>query len=124
MARVPYKNAVQVINDLAEPRIHAFVAAYVIMRPQVQAGKVKLIAMTNRQHAKILPDVPTATEAGYKSLEFDGLNGILRPRDIPKPSATASRPMCGRPWPIPTWIRNSAPLDRFSIPAPLPSSPR
>ena len=80
MARVPYKNAVQAINDLAESRIHAFVAAYVIMRPQVQAGKVKLIAMTNRQHARILPEVPTAAEAGYKSLEFDGLNGILGPR--------------------------------------------
>jgi tripartite-type tricarboxylate transporter receptor subunit TctC len=84
MARVPYKNAVQAISDLAESRIHAFVAAYAIMRPQVQAGKVKLIAMTNRQHAKILPDVPTAAEAGYKSLEFDGLNGILGPREIPQ----------------------------------------
>jgi tripartite-type tricarboxylate transporter receptor subunit TctC len=84
MARVPYKNAVQAINDLAESRIHAFVAAYAIMRPQVQAGKVKLIAMTNRQHARILPDVPTAAEAGYKSLEFDGLNGILGPRDMPQ----------------------------------------
>jgi len=40
--------------------------------------------MTNRQHAKILPDVPTATEAGYKSLEFDGLNGTLGPRDMPQ----------------------------------------
>jgi len=84
MERVPYKNAVQAISDLAESRIHAFVAAYVIMRPQVQAGKVKLIAMTNRQHSKILPDIPTAAEAGYKSLEFDGLNGILGPREMPQ----------------------------------------
>jgi tripartite-type tricarboxylate transporter receptor subunit TctC len=84
MERVPYKNAVQAISDLAESRIHAFVAAYVIMRPQVQAGKVKLIAVTNRQHSRILPDVPTAAEAGYKSLEFDGLNGILGPRDMPQ----------------------------------------
>jgi phage terminase small subunit len=49
MARVPSKDAVQAINDLAESRIHAFVAAYAIMRPQVQAGKVKLVAMTNRR---------------------------------------------------------------------------
>lgn len=84
MACVPYKNAVQAINDLAESRIHAFVAAYAIMRPQVQAGKVRLIAMTNRQHFKILPDVPTAAESGFKSLEFDGLNGILGPRDMPQ----------------------------------------
>jgi tripartite-type tricarboxylate transporter receptor subunit TctC len=84
MAKVPYKDAVQAINDLAEGRIHAFVGAYAIMRPRVQAGKVKVIALTNRQHAKSLDDIPTASEAGYKSLEFDGLVGLLGPRDLPQ----------------------------------------
>ena len=83
MAKVPYKDAVQAINDLAEGRIHAFVGAYAIMRPRVLAGKVKVIALTNRQHAKALNDIPTAAEAGYKSLEFDGLVGLLGPRDFP-----------------------------------------
>jgi tripartite-type tricarboxylate transporter receptor subunit TctC len=83
MAKVPYKDAVQAINDLAEGRIHAFVGAYAIMRPRVQAGKVKVIALTNRQHAKALNDIPTAAEAGFKSLEFDGLVGLLGPRDFP-----------------------------------------
>jgi len=84
MAKVPYKDAVQAINDLAEGRIHAFVGAYAIMRPRVQAGKVKVIALTNRQHAKVLNDIQTASEAGYKALEFDGLVGVLGPRDIPQ----------------------------------------
>jgi tripartite-type tricarboxylate transporter receptor subunit TctC len=84
MAKVPYKDAVQAINDLAEGRIHAFVGAYAIMRPRVQAGKVKVIALTNRQHAKALDEIPTAAEAGYKSLEFDGLVGLLGPREFPQ----------------------------------------
>src|SRR5689334_11648168 len=84
MAKVPYKDAVQAINDLAEGRIHAFVGAYAIMRPRVQAGKVKVVALTNRQHAKALNDIPTASEAGYKSLEFDGLVGLFGPRDFPQ----------------------------------------
>jgi len=84
MAKVPYKDAVQAINDLAEGRIQAFVGAYAIMRPRVQAGKVKVIALTNRQHAKSLDDIPTASEAGFKSLEFDGLVGLLGPRDLPQ----------------------------------------
>lgn len=84
MAKVPYKDAVQAINDLAEGRIHAFVGAYAIMRPRVQAGKVKVIALTNRQHAMALNDIQTASEAGYKALEFDGLVGVLGPRDIPQ----------------------------------------
>ena len=84
MAKVPYKDAVQAINDLAEGRIHAFVGSLCDHAPGVPAGKVKVIALTNRQHAKALDDIPTASEAGYKSLEFDGLVGLSGPRDFPK----------------------------------------
>ncbi|MEI9804190.1 MAG: tripartite tricarboxylate transporter substrate binding protein [Pseudolabrys sp.] len=82
MAKVPYKDPVQAINDLAEGRIQAFVGAYAIMRPQVQTGKVKVIALTNLQHAAALPDIPTAKEAGFVSLEFEGLVGLLGPREL------------------------------------------
>jgi len=82
ITKVPYKDPVTAINDLAEGRIHAFVGAYAIMRPRVQAGKVTVIALTNRQHAASLNDIPTAAEAGYKSLEFDGLVGLFGPKDM------------------------------------------
>lgn len=77
MTKVPYKDPVSAINDVAEGRIQAFVGAYAIMRPRVQQGKVKVIALTNVEHAKSLDDIPTAAEAGYKSLELDGLVGVL-----------------------------------------------
>ena len=83
MAKVPYKDPVTAINDLSENRIQAFVGAYAIMRPRVQAGKVKVIALTNAQHAAALNDIPTASEAGFKSLELDGLVGLLGPKDMP-----------------------------------------
>lgn len=83
MAKVPYKDTVQAINDLAEGRIHSFVAAYAILRPQVQNGKVKVVSITNRKHAAALPDIPTSEEAGFKSLSMDGLVGLLGPKDMP-----------------------------------------
>jgi tripartite-type tricarboxylate transporter receptor subunit TctC len=83
MAKVPYKDPVQAITDLAEGRIQAWVGAYAIMRPRVQSGKVKAIALTNRQHAAALPDIPTAREAGFPSLEIDGLVGLFGPRGMP-----------------------------------------
>lgn len=83
MAKVPYKDTVQAINDLAEGRIQSFVGAYAIMRPRVQQGKVKVIAITNSQHAAALNDIPTAREAGFPSLEFDGLVGLLGPKGFP-----------------------------------------
>jgi tripartite-type tricarboxylate transporter receptor subunit TctC len=77
MTRVPYKDPVTAINDVAEGRIHAFVGAYAIMRPRIEAGKVKAIALTNAQPAEQLKAIPTAAQAGYKSLELDGLVGVL-----------------------------------------------
>jgi tripartite-type tricarboxylate transporter receptor subunit TctC len=84
IARVPYRDTVQAINDLAEGRIQLYVAAYAIMRPQVQAGKVKVIALMNNERAPMLPDVPTAREAGTPGLSMDGLVGLFGPKEMPK----------------------------------------
>jgi tripartite-type tricarboxylate transporter receptor subunit TctC len=83
ITRVPYRDTVQAVNDLAEDRIQLYVAAFAIMRPQVQAGKVKLIAITNSERAPTLPDLPTAKEAGHPGLTIDGLVGLFGPRDMP-----------------------------------------
>ena len=81
MAKVPYRDTVQAINDLAEGRIHAYIAALAIVRPQVQAGKVKLLTIINRQRAPGV-DIPTSTEAGFPALTLDGLVGLLGPREM------------------------------------------
>lgn len=83
MAKVPYKNPVAAVNDLAEGRIQVYMPAYAIVRPQVMAGKVKVLAVTNHGRAPAIPDVPTAAEAGYPSLDFDGLVGLFGPPGIP-----------------------------------------
>jgi tripartite-type tricarboxylate transporter receptor subunit TctC len=81
--KVPYRDSVQAVNDLAEGRIQAFVAALAIVRPQVQAGKVRLIAMMNHERAPSMPDVPTVREAGFPALEMDGLTGFFSVREMP-----------------------------------------
>jgi tripartite-type tricarboxylate transporter receptor subunit TctC len=82
MAKVPYRDTVQAITDLSESRVHAYVAAYAILRAQVQAGKVKMLALTNTERAAELPDIPPAREAGYPALDFDGLVGLFGTREL------------------------------------------
>jgi tripartite-type tricarboxylate transporter receptor subunit TctC len=84
MAKVPYRNTVNAINDLSEGRIQMYIAALAIARPHVQAGRVKLIAVTNRERASSLPDLPTVAEAGFPTLEFDGLAGFFGPSHMPE----------------------------------------
>ncbi len=81
MTRVPYRDTVQALADLGEGRIQAYVGAMAIVQPHVQAGRAKIIAITNGARAPMLPDVPTVTEAGFAPLTFDGLTGLFGPRD-------------------------------------------
>jgi len=83
VAKVPYRDPVLAVTDLAENRIQVYTAALAIVQSQLQAGKIRAIAMTNQHRAPVAPDVPTATEAGYPELEFDGLVGLFGPRTMP-----------------------------------------
>lgn len=76
ISRVPYRDGVQALNDVSEGRIQVYSAAYAITRPQVEAGKVRVIAVANTARASMLPNIPTAREAGYPAIEFDGLVGL------------------------------------------------
>jgi tripartite-type tricarboxylate transporter receptor subunit TctC len=83
MTKVPYRNPVEAANDLAAGRIQVYTAALAIVRPQLQAGKIKLLAVTNSTRAPTAPDVPTVKEAGYPDLGFDGLVGFFGSPAIP-----------------------------------------
>jgi tripartite-type tricarboxylate transporter receptor subunit TctC len=84
MSKVPYRNPVEAINDLAAGRIHVNETAYAIARPQLQAGKIKLLAVTNSARAPTLPDLPTVREAGFPDPAIDGLVGFFGPPDMPQ----------------------------------------
>jgi tripartite-type tricarboxylate transporter receptor subunit TctC len=74
---------VEAANDLAIGRIQVNVTAFAIVRPQLEAGKVKLLAVTNTARTAVVPDVPTVTEAGYPDLALDGLVGFFGPPTMP-----------------------------------------
>ncbi len=81
--KVPYRNPVEAATDLAAGRVQVYEAAYAIVRPQVQAGKIKTLAITNTERASAIPDVPTIAEAGFPALTIDGLVGLFGPTTMP-----------------------------------------
>ena len=88
--KVAYKDTVSALNDLLENRIQIYGAAYAIVRTQAQAGRVKLLAITNKNRAPGL-DVPTVSELGYPLLDFDGLVAIFAARSSEFPDAARDR---------------------------------
>lgn len=82
ITRVPYRDVVSPVTDLGEGRIQAYVGAYAIVLPHLQAGKVKLIALTTSERPPFLAQVSTVAEQGYPQLTFDGLVGLFGPRTM------------------------------------------
>jgi tripartite-type tricarboxylate transporter receptor subunit TctC len=83
LTEVPYRNPVDAANDLAEGRVQVYHAALAIVRPQLEAGKIKLLAVTNTVRAPTEPKIPTAAEAGHPTLTMDGLVGLFGPPGMP-----------------------------------------
>jgi len=81
--KVPYRNPVDAANDLAEGRVQVYESALAIVRPQLQSGKIKLLAVTNSVRAPTEPNLPTVAEAGYPALTIDGLVGLFGPTGMP-----------------------------------------
>jgi tripartite-type tricarboxylate transporter receptor subunit TctC len=82
LAKVPYRDVVQAATDLGENRIQIMVSALAILRPQVDAKRIKLVAITGRERTELAPDVPTAVEAGFPSMAAEGLVGLFGPRGM------------------------------------------
>jgi tripartite-type tricarboxylate transporter receptor subunit TctC len=89
-AHVRYKQPAEALNDLISERIQLYSSAYAIVRPQVQAGKVKLLAVQARNRVPGL-DLPTVSELGFPGLNFEGLVGIIAARSSNLPNAARER---------------------------------
>ncbi|MBO0753346.1 MAG: tripartite tricarboxylate transporter substrate binding protein [Bradyrhizobiaceae bacterium] len=82
MSRVPYRDPVHPATDAAEGRIQLYWGAFAIVRPYLESGKLKLLAVSNSVHIPDQPAIPTVREAGFPTLNYDGLVGLLGPRDM------------------------------------------
>jgi tripartite-type tricarboxylate transporter receptor subunit TctC len=83
MAKIPYRDPVQAMNDVAEGRLHLYWSSLAVVRAQIDAGRIKIIATPANERISILPNVPTVAEAGFPALTFDGLIGIYGMREMP-----------------------------------------
>lgn len=83
MSKVPYRNLVEAVTDLAEGRVQVYSTGLPIVQPFLQSGKIKLLALTNTERASITPGLPTVKEAGYPELTIDGLIGLFGPSGMP-----------------------------------------
>ena len=83
LTQVSYRDFAPALQDLGEGRIQVAVTGLSLLLPQVDAGKAKVLMVTNRERSRLAPTVPTAEELGHPDLTFDGVVGFYGWRDIP-----------------------------------------
>jgi hypothetical protein len=85
LTRVQYRAVPEMLNDLAEGRLHLAVMPLATALPQAQAGRLKLLAVTNATRSPAAPEVPTAAEQGFPTYVFEGFVGVFADARQPAP---------------------------------------
>ena len=83
MSHVPYKGSAPAVTDLIGGHTHILIDVGSVLKPQIIAGKLKALAVTSPGRDADLPQVPTATEAGFPGLETSGWQGLVGPAGMP-----------------------------------------
>jgi tripartite-type tricarboxylate transporter receptor subunit TctC len=83
MNYVSYRTPAPALGDLAEGRLDAAVMPLATALPQVAAGRMRVLAVANPARSPAAPDVPTAAEAGFPEMSFEGVLGFFAPNAMP-----------------------------------------
>ena len=83
LVTVPYKGTGPAMTDLLGGQVDIMCDQTTNTTKQIQGGTVKAYAVTTPQRLSVLPDVPTATEAGLPNFEVAIWHGIYTPKGTP-----------------------------------------
>jgi tripartite-type tricarboxylate transporter receptor subunit TctC len=85
MVHAPYRGIGPAIMDVLGGQTQAMFPGLAAALPHIKGGKLKPLAVTGTSRHRLLPDVPTMEELGYKG--FDGVQwyGIVGPAGMPQP---------------------------------------
>jgi tripartite-type tricarboxylate transporter receptor subunit TctC len=85
ITHVPYKGAAPAVTDLIAGQIDGVVDNPPTVISHIQAGKLRPLAFAAKERLALLPDVPTAAEAGVANFEATSWFGIAAPAGTPAP---------------------------------------
>jgi tripartite-type tricarboxylate transporter receptor subunit TctC len=84
ITHVPYRGGAQIVTDVVGNQVDLALLVSVTATPQVQARKMKAIAVTDDKRLPTLPDVPTVSETpGFKDYDVVSWTGLFAPAHTP-----------------------------------------
>jgi tripartite-type tricarboxylate transporter receptor subunit TctC len=80
---VPYRGSAPALTDLIAGQADVMIESVASASPYLASGKLKAIAVLTPRRLASMPNVPTAAEQGFKSLEYSAWNGFMAPAQTP-----------------------------------------
>lgn len=85
ISHVPYKGSAPALVDLLGGRITMMFDTIAQQKQNIAAGKLRPLVVTGPRRSPLLPEVPTAQEAGLKDFDVSPWFGVLAPAGTPAP---------------------------------------
>lgn len=83
MVHVPFNGTPPAVQNLVGGQVHAAFLPMLAVKPHMESGKVKVLAITTPQRSPLMPNVPTFTEQGYPEMEIYIWSGLSVPAGTP-----------------------------------------
>jgi tripartite-type tricarboxylate transporter receptor subunit TctC len=85
IVHVPFNGSPPAVTATIQGETQMMFAVMQPLQAQIQAGKLRALAVTTRTRFPLLPDLPTIAESGFPGFEALAWNGVLVPAATPKP---------------------------------------
>ena len=83
LVHAPYRGGADAARDIAAGVVDAVVITTSSIRPPVQAGRARILAVTSAHRAAAYPDVPTLAERGFPGFDMNDWNGLFAAAGVP-----------------------------------------
>ncbi len=84
MQHIPYKGGGAVLPDLIAGRVSMFFGSIATLKPHIDSGRLRAVAMSTVKRAAAMPDVPTFIESGLAGYEVNGWYGLFATGKTPR----------------------------------------
>lgn len=85
ITHVPYRGGAPSVTDLMAGNLQLIVSNLPECLPQLQAGQLRGLAVTGAERHRLLPDMPTVTEAGAPEMQITSWTGMVTNAAVPVP---------------------------------------
>jgi tripartite-type tricarboxylate transporter receptor subunit TctC len=82
MVHIPYKGAAPALTDVVAGNASLYFTSPISAQPFVQAGRLRMVAVTSAKRSLSLPDVPAIAEAGFPEFDLVSWWGVLTPAGV------------------------------------------